>query len=153
MTGLRVWRCDRCGFEMIERHCKVLCPNCGARWDCSDVTIWVGDARRAVLALDGETDVERALIEAVNVRYAPVPPADRAALDSAYAGVMARVVEHFPLDPEAHVLYAESLMDLSPWRYWTPEGEPREGTAELLAILEATMAAAPDHPSCPCKLS
>lgn len=46
MTELRVWRCDRCGYEMIERHCKVLCPNCGARWDCSDVTIWVGDARR-----------------------------------------------------------------------------------------------------------
>lgn len=47
MSGPRVWRCDRCGFEMIERHCKVVCPNCGARWDCSDVTIWVGDARQA----------------------------------------------------------------------------------------------------------
>jgi exosome complex RNA-binding protein Csl4 len=32
--------CDRCGFEMIERHCKVVCPNCGARWDCSDLTIY-----------------------------------------------------------------------------------------------------------------
>jgi uncharacterized Zn finger protein (UPF0148 family) len=41
----RIWRCDRCGFEMIERHCKVICPNCGQRWDCSDVTIWVGDGR------------------------------------------------------------------------------------------------------------
>ncbi len=45
MSDLRVWQCDRCGFEMIERHCKVICPNCGARWDCSDVTIWVGDGR------------------------------------------------------------------------------------------------------------
>lgn len=45
MSEQRVWRCDRCGFEMIERHCKVICPNCGQRWDCSDVTIWVGDAR------------------------------------------------------------------------------------------------------------
>ncbi len=48
MADLRVWRCDRCGYEMIERHCKVICPNCGARWDCSDVTIWVGDARAAL---------------------------------------------------------------------------------------------------------
>lgn len=45
MGSLRVWRCDRCGYEMVERHCKVVCPNCGARWDCSDVTIWVGDAQ------------------------------------------------------------------------------------------------------------
>lgn len=43
MSEKRIWRCDRCGFSMIERHCKVICPNCGQRWDCSDVTIWVGD--------------------------------------------------------------------------------------------------------------
>lgn len=43
MSQKRIWACDRCGFQMVERHCKVICPNCGARWDCSDVTIWVGD--------------------------------------------------------------------------------------------------------------
>ena len=36
----RDYLCDRCGFEMIERHCKVVCPNCGARWDCSDLSIY-----------------------------------------------------------------------------------------------------------------
>ncbi len=36
----RVYLCDRCGFEMIERHCKVICPNCGSRWDCSDLSIY-----------------------------------------------------------------------------------------------------------------
>lgn len=35
---------------MIERHCKVICPNCGARWDCSDVTIWVGDSQSELVA-------------------------------------------------------------------------------------------------------
>ncbi len=50
MSNRRVWRCDRCGFEMVERHCKVICPNCGARWDCSDVTIWVGDGRNPYTA-------------------------------------------------------------------------------------------------------
>jgi rubrerythrin len=35
-----VYFCDRCGFEMIDRHCKVVCPNCGARWDCSDLNIY-----------------------------------------------------------------------------------------------------------------
>ncbi len=32
--------CDRCGFEMFDLHCKVVCPNCGARWDCSDLNIY-----------------------------------------------------------------------------------------------------------------
>ncbi len=36
----RVYHCDRCGFEMSDLHCKVVCPNCGARWDCSDLNIY-----------------------------------------------------------------------------------------------------------------
>jgi uncharacterized Zn finger protein (UPF0148 family) len=50
MSEQRIWSCDRCGFQMIEHNCKVTCPNCGARWDCSDVTIWVGDGRRGTKA-------------------------------------------------------------------------------------------------------
>jgi len=32
--------CDRCGQEMLERNCKVTCPNCGHRFDCSDLNIY-----------------------------------------------------------------------------------------------------------------
>ncbi len=32
--------CDRCGFEMAERNCKITCPNCGNRFDCSDLNIY-----------------------------------------------------------------------------------------------------------------
>jgi len=28
--------CDICGAEMLELHCKLVCPNCGYRRDCSD---------------------------------------------------------------------------------------------------------------------
>ena len=45
MSDARTWQCDRCGVQMVERRCKVICPNCGARWDCSDVTIWVSDGK------------------------------------------------------------------------------------------------------------
>ncbi len=41
-----VYICDRCGFQMIERHCKVVCPNCGSRWDCSDLNIYVDEDSR-----------------------------------------------------------------------------------------------------------
>ena len=32
--------CDRCGFEMYKKNCKVVCPNCGNRFDCSDLNIY-----------------------------------------------------------------------------------------------------------------
>lgn len=36
----RVYICDRCGSEMHEKNCKVTCPNCGNRFDCSDLNIY-----------------------------------------------------------------------------------------------------------------
>jgi len=36
----RVYTCDRCGVEMNEKNCKVVCPNCGNRFDCSDLNIY-----------------------------------------------------------------------------------------------------------------
>ncbi len=35
-----VFICDRCGCEMREKNCKVTCPNCGNRFDCSDLNIY-----------------------------------------------------------------------------------------------------------------
>jgi len=28
--------CDLCGWPVLDRHCKVLCLNCGYMRDCSD---------------------------------------------------------------------------------------------------------------------
>jgi hypothetical protein len=28
--------CEICGTEMFGAHCKLVCPNCGYRRDCSD---------------------------------------------------------------------------------------------------------------------
>ncbi len=36
----RIYICDRCGHEMVERNCKITCPNCGNRFDCSDLNIY-----------------------------------------------------------------------------------------------------------------
>jgi hypothetical protein len=38
--GKYVYICDRCGSEMYEKNCKVSCPNCGNRFDCSDLNIY-----------------------------------------------------------------------------------------------------------------
>jgi len=36
----RVFTCDQCGCEMGETNCKVVCQNCGNRFDCSDLNIY-----------------------------------------------------------------------------------------------------------------
>ncbi len=102
--------------------------------------------QRARAAAAHATPRERALIDALARRYAAVPPADRAALDSAYARAMGDVVRRFPADLEARTLHAEALMDLSPWRYWNADGSPRPDTPALLAELERVVRAAPRHP-------
>ncbi|TDJ67569.1 MAG: hypothetical protein E2O39_14565 [Planctomycetota bacterium] len=105
------------------------------------------DAAQSALAqLDGATPVERALVEAVAARYAWPAPADRRALDEAYAAALGRAWADYPDDPDVAALYAESLMVLQPWDYWTAAGEPVERVLEIVAVLEGAMASHPAHP-------
>ncbi len=36
----KIWVCDRCGSIMEEGNCKITCPNCGNRFDCSDLNLY-----------------------------------------------------------------------------------------------------------------
>ncbi len=33
--------CDRCGHEMYAFHCRIICPNCGNQFDCSDLNFHI----------------------------------------------------------------------------------------------------------------
>jgi tetratricopeptide (TPR) repeat protein len=95
------------------------------------------------------TAVEQALIAAAAKRSADPAPADKAgqaALDQAYAGAMGEVTRRFPGDLDAVALYAEALMDVHPWDYWTAGGAPQPWTAEILATLEGVLRRDPGHP-------
>ena len=90
---------------------------------------------------------EQDYIRAVAKRYAAVPPANRAALDSAYARAIGEVVRKYPDDLDAATLYAEAMMDLRPWNYWKqPSGEPYPGTQEIVSQLERVLQSNPNHP-------
>lgn len=102
-------------------------------------------ARRAQALSAGATPADRALIEALVLRYADPAPEDRKPLDLAYARAMQRVVAAFPNDDDAATLYAEARMDLSPWAYWTADGAPTEFTADILANLERVLKRNPRH--------
>jgi tetratricopeptide (TPR) repeat protein len=109
--------------------------------------------RAAYAALQGAlarrehaSEREQALIDAIAARYVAKPPAERAALDQAYADAMAAAAVRYPEDQEIAVLYAESLMDLRPWDYWAEGGSPNPGIAEALTSLEGVIAVNERHP-------
>jgi tetratricopeptide (TPR) repeat protein len=110
----------------------------------------VADAHAAVqraMGLAGTASpAEQAYIQALAARYSPTPVADRAPLDRAYADAMREVARRFPEDLDAATLYAEALMDLTPWEYWTKDGQPTAYTAEIVATLERVLAQNPRHP-------
>jgi len=86
------------------------------------------------------------LIEALSKRYAYPQPGDRGRLDQAYAAAMCEVWKRFPKDLDAGALFAEAIMDLRPWNQWTVDGQPNDGTEEIIATLDAVLKLNPRHP-------
>jgi len=123
----------------------VLGPNINLPMDpalAKDATAFAAQAAR----LSGSArPADRALIQALQARYADPAPEDRQPLDRAYAEAMAHVVAQFPDDDDAATLYAEALMDLSPWAYWENDGAPAQFTARILGELERVLARNPRH--------
>ena len=97
------------------------------------------------LAADHASDVERALIEAMAVRYTREHDGDaRKMLDSTYARAMADVYERFPHDLDVGTLYGESLMLLEPRRGRWDIDKP--AVTKIHSILEAVLAMDIAHP-------
>ena len=106
-----------------------------------------GEVEKALALSADAAENERAYVEALAARYVADPAsADKAQLSRDYATAMKALSARYPDDLDAATLYAESLMNLHPWRLWTPEGEPGEDTAEILSVLESVMKRDPLHP-------
>ncbi len=103
-------------------------------------------ARRALALVERAAPAEQALIRALAERYAWPAPADRKALDQAYAAAMEAAWREHPDDPDVGALFAESLMNLQPWDLWTQAGEPKGRALEIVATLEAVLRLCPPHP-------
>jgi tetratricopeptide (TPR) repeat protein len=101
--------------------------------------------QKAASLKEGVSARERAYIEALEGRYSPDPKTDRALLDAQYAEDMRALHAADPFDDDAATLYAASLMNLSPWDYWTGDGQPHEETRTLLAVLRQVIDRNPRH--------
>ncbi len=121
-------------------------PNINVPMDSASGVAAYAALGRAMRAAPTVTPRERALIGALAERYVRVPSADRAKLDSAFSRAMRDVASRYPNDQDARTLYAESVMDLSPWSYWERDGSPRPQTRELVRHLEHVIAENKAHP-------
>jgi len=101
--------------------------------------------QRALALKENASEPERAYIDALAVRYSNDPKADLHALDRAYKDAMGKVAARYPDDLDAATLYAESAMNLNPWKLWTADGKPAEGTEEIVSTLESVLKRDPNH--------
>jgi len=130
-------------------------PHWGIAWSLGpNYNLDIDDprAKRAFEAIDTATKlsvngppVERDYVAAMATRYSQDPKADRPALARRYSQAMADLVRRYPEDLDAATLYAESLMNLRPWKLWTLDGKPAEDTPRILAVLESVLKRAPNH--------
>ena len=102
-------------------------------------------AQRAVALKPNASESERAYIDAVAVRYSNDPKADLHQLDVIYKDAMSKLAARYPDDLDAVTLYAESAMNLNPWKLWTADGKPAEGTEEIVRVLESVLKHDPNH--------
>ncbi len=90
--------------------------------------------------------VEAALAEAITRRYPAPESGDGApfqAWNDDYAAAMRSVYSTFPDDPDVAALFAEALINRTPWQLWDlATGEPKEGadTLEAQGVLERAIA-------------
>src|ERR671915_204967 len=134
-------------------------PNYNKQWEAFDPVDLAASLEKACdevaaarACADRAAPVERALVEAVGRRYQDNDPsADLVAWNADYAEAMRDVYRAYPDELDVAALFADALMNLTPWALWDRyTGLPCEGAATLEAkeVLERALGApgGPAHP-------
>ena len=100
--------------------------------------------KNALAYADSASPVEQALIKALVRRYPSEAPGLDAfsAWNDEYAAAMREVYAAFPDDLDVSSLFAEALINRTPWKLWDlRSGQPAEGasTVEAVEVLEKAM--------------
>lgn len=144
-------RDDRDCFMALWGLAFCLGPNYNKPWEMFDdeeLARNIAESRDAIrLAKDRMTasnsmEVERALIQAVQWRYQESEK-QRSTWNAEYAEAMEDLYRRFGRDLDVAALYADALMNLTPWALWDlRSGEPPGGsrTLEAKSILERAIA-------------
>ncbi len=126
-------------------------PNYNKPWEAFAPGEAVSSVSRAFAAAEAAaqragraTPVERALATALVARYPSAQPAeDCSPWNAGYADAMREVYRSHPGDHDVAALFADALMNLTPWALWDQAtGQPASGAAtlEAKAVLDRALA-------------
>src|SRR5262249_3613961 len=105
------------------------------------------EVEKALALSASAPDNERAYVDALSKRYVADPASsDKAQIARDYAAAMKALAATYPDDLDAATMYAESLMNRTPWKLWKHDGTPGENTLEIVAVLEGVLKRDPMHP-------
>lgn len=111
------------------------------------------DALAAGLALHTADSVEQALLSALALRYPRDPDIEEyGPFNDGFAAAMAPVYDAHPDDLDVAFVYAEALMNRTPWQlwdFWKGIPNPKASTITAMTVLERAFDTTPgawDHP-------
>jgi tetratricopeptide (TPR) repeat protein len=120
-------------------------PNYNLDVDAEREKLAYDTIQKAKTLAEHAPQAERDYVAALALRYSGEKNPDYKKLARDYAAGMKSLSEKYPDDLDAATLYAESLMDLNPWKLWTHDGAPAENTEEIVRVLESVLARDPNH--------
>jgi tetratricopeptide (TPR) repeat protein len=120
-------------------------PSINHEMNPADVPV-VLDAIAQARGLSMPGSRERALIDALAVRYSTRSGADVDRLAISYAGAMQTLAEQYAGDADIAVLAAEAAMNAHAYDYWRGNGRPQAWTPKIIAWLDRALAVAATHP-------
>ncbi|WP_417450726.1 hypothetical protein [Kordiimonas sp.] len=121
-------------------------PNINAPMDADGNKNAVAALEKAKALAAGANGRERDLITALEARYEAGAGAERGDLDQKFADAMAGLHAKYPKDQDIATLYAEALMDISPWDYWERDfTTPKPHIQTAIDTMEAVLRENPDH--------
>ncbi|HUG13933.1 MAG TPA: hypothetical protein VMM78_02850, partial [Thermomicrobiales bacterium] len=134
-------------------------PNYNKPWEAFDevdfaasLTVCFAATERARALMGSATPAEQSLIAALQARYPTQEPSpDWSIWNDNYADAMRAVYQAYADDLDVASLFAEALINRTPWQLWDlPAARPAEGasTVEAQAVLERALAdpASSAHP-------
>ena len=91
--------------------------------------------------------IERDMIDALASRYRKSHKKDAKRLDDSkgYVAAMNKLWKKYPGDDDIGTLYADALLNVSPWDQWEKDGTPKGNTLQIVKTLERVLEINPSH--------
>lgn len=83
-------------------------------------------------------------IEALEARYDDDLSIPRETLDLEWVASTEKLMNKYPDDSDAAVLYVGAAMNTQPWDYWYLDGAPKGNTEKVISVLESVIERDPD---------